>query len=133
MNGKIQMESKIGEGTTVILTIPLLAAGEAAQVLVESGCEVTPPVESTPPSLQSAADPDPKTSTPVAAKRAVVETSTQADPTVTKATTSEKQKFKVLVAEDNRVNQLLILRMFKHLGIEVCNLDCLQSVIKWAI
>ncbi|CAM6120556.1 unnamed protein product [Calypogeia fissa] len=125
MNGKIQMDSKIGEGTTVVVTVPLLPAEDDVQELVESVSQnesTSAAGESIRTGVQkTAAVPEPECSKPVVAeakKETKTEpTKTEAKRPETKATGSEsKEKIKVLVAEDNRVNQLLIRKMFQHFG-----------------
>lgn len=138
------MESKIGDGTTVILTVPLLPAAEAVQELVEelpviaSTSAVAPSAASgvtsiAEPESHSIKDVLAETKTPEALvsgrkgpdTKAIDTKATQAKATPTKATgsktseASEQKKIKVLVAEDNRVNQLLIRKMFQHLGHKV--------------
>ncbi|KAL2611752.1 hypothetical protein R1flu_023444 [Riccia fluitans] len=90
IGGKLQFQSKGGEGTVVTVTVPLLLpAEEAVEVLGESMVPVEKPVPTQSPTV----------------RKEIVETSTV-----------EKSQINVLVAEDNIVNQLLIRKMFRHYG-----------------
>ncbi|KAL3683042.1 hypothetical protein R1sor_001064 [Riccia sorocarpa] len=90
IGGKLQLQSKVGEGTIVTVTLPLLLpAEEAVEVLGESADPVQNLAPTQPPVVQ----------------KETLETSAVKESTVS-----------VLVAEDNLVNQLLIRKMFRHYG-----------------
>ncbi|BBN15753.1 protein MpPAS6 [Marchantia polymorpha subsp. ruderalis] len=91
LGGKFQFESKVGEGTTVTVTVPLLPAEEAVEVLVESVVPLEKPV----PTQSS---------------------TSQASSQQSKTSPKKSTQVNVLVAEDNIVNQLLIRKMFRHYG-----------------
>lgn len=92
LGGTFQFDSKVGEGTIVTVTVPLLLpAEEAVEVLVESVVPVEKPV----PTQSSRSE----------------EASSQPQQCPLRTT-----QVNVLVAEDNIVNQLLIRKMFRHYG-----------------
>ncbi|KAJ7527709.1 hypothetical protein O6H91_16G067800 [Diphasiastrum complanatum] len=94
MNGQLRIESTAGQGTMVTFVAPLLQAEDSSRLsFIFSG-------------------PD-RTTEQGASKEHVLH------PNQPNSNGDQSKSIRVLVAEDNKVNQLLIRKMFNHYGLQV--------------